>query len=399
MFLASVLSGLAVGCRPSPTGQLDIDRLALPDPLRRIEVADQASLATALADARPGDQLVLAAGRYDLGRIVVSGTAEAPLVIRAARPLEAELVGNPALAGDHVRLHGLAFGPHNLGLVEGSECWIVRCAFEGPSADIRIRPAAPGCRIWHCAMTGQSRMIAFDTGRRGIRGHVKGCWFHDVAPGGKNSTETITVGFAAARTDVESDTLIEQCLFESCNLGGREDETIAIKSSRVTVRDCTLDRCRFLQVRHGTRNLIERVLVRDSPNGGISIFDADNRVVNCRIEEGVMHVRAGTQLSPEAGGDWPASGEGHPAAFRTQVHNGDFTDFRIGSFFSRPPATYCAGETVVLGNRNAAARYAEAACGGGPSRAQTLFAESAALPYVPPVALDPRRVGPLPVGS
>ncbi len=388
--LACLVPGAQAGTAPAAAQQ------ALPAAVRQQLVPDMPTLERALREARPGDHLVLAPGHWALGTIAVSGTETAPIVIRALEPRRATLADDPVISGDHIRLHGLAFGPHSLGRIEGADCWIVGCSFLGPAADsIRIRPRAPGCRVWFCEMTGQGRMIAFDTGGRGIQGHVKGCWFHDVAPGGDNATEVITVGFSANRTAVVSDTLIEDCLFEDCNLDGQEDETIAIKSSHVTVRRCTFRRTRYLQVRHGTHNRIEEVTVLDSPTGGISIFDADNHVINCRVGNGVMHVRAGDRLTAAAGGDWPASAPGFPAAFQTHVYNGEFDDFRIGSFFRSGAATHCAHGTVVLGNRGGPPHYGH---GSGACDTATndpsLHAAPAPVPYRAPALLTTAEVGP-----
>jgi hypothetical protein len=65
-----------------------------PAAAREVPVSDLPGLRAALADARPGDVITLAAGRYDVDaslQCVTAGQASAPIVVRSASPLAAQL--------------------------------------------------------------------------------------------------------------------------------------------------------------------------------------------------------------------------------------------------------------------------------------------------------------------
>ena len=383
-------------------------------PLRIVSVKNQSELNAAKAAARPGDHLLLANGSYSLGNVTVSGTLEAPIVFRAENNQAVTLTGLGDVSADNVRFWGFNCGNDNFGLLTGRNIWIIRCRWSGTSTGNRIRFRSPGGRVWHCRMTGNGRMIAFDTGANaggsglmGIQGHVRGCWFHDVAPGGNNATEVITVGFADTRTLVQSDTLIEYCLFEDCNLGGQEDETIAIKSSYVTVRNCTFRRTRFLAVRHGTHAVIDGCVHIDSSAGGFKLRDADGILQNSKtIGQSRTAIFAGNVLSTAAGGgDWwttPTSslnpGVKFPAAFRTKVYNHEAVDRApvIGDKYSadfdplRP-----ADQVVWLGNRgiDPAPRTSPSGYWSDLTPANQ-WGDPAPVDYVAPLTLTSGQVGP-----
>ena len=108
----------------------------------RHKTADGESLVKAVAVLQPGDQFVIAAGTYSVGRlwdIRVSGTAEAPIWIVAdqgakvviTRPDARQNVLNIGQGG-HVQylcLRGLEItgGSHGLRLGHCSEVWIDQC--------------------------------------------------------------------------------------------------------------------------------------------------------------------------------------------------------------------------------------------------------------------------------
>jgi len=75
---------------------------------RRIAVADFAELSMALAEARPGDEVVLADGEYHGDRLVVAGhgTAQNPIIIRAASLLGANIPNGVRLSGQYIVWHG-----------------------------------------------------------------------------------------------------------------------------------------------------------------------------------------------------------------------------------------------------------------------------------------------------
>jgi hypothetical protein len=82
-------------------------------PLRTVAVADTGSLRTAIAAARPGDEIVLAAGSYVASRLelAASGTPEHPILLRAERRGTAKISSLNgaafAITGAHWTVEGL----------------------------------------------------------------------------------------------------------------------------------------------------------------------------------------------------------------------------------------------------------------------------------------------------
>ena len=104
---------------------------------RTVPVAFSHELLLALESAMPGDDIVLAAGRYygdfSLPR---SGTAEAPIRLRAAEPHAAQLTGRLHLAGDHTIAQHLSWDGapvegDSIVEVTGRHCRVTRCRFVG----------------------------------------------------------------------------------------------------------------------------------------------------------------------------------------------------------------------------------------------------------------------------
>ena len=145
---ACLLLVTVLGCLVAPPASAQ-ERRQEPDwagiqPKRRIPHSDTGNdaLVRAVAALRPGDQLVLAAGTYSIGRmwdIGVSGTAEAPIWIVAeegaqvilTRPDARQNVLNigQATPVQHLCLRGVEItgGSHGLRLGQCREVWIDQC--------------------------------------------------------------------------------------------------------------------------------------------------------------------------------------------------------------------------------------------------------------------------------
>jgi hypothetical protein len=106
----------------------------LPTPLRTINVSNVSQLTNALANAEPGDHIVLADGTYDPGgRLLLnrSGTAQNPIVVRAQNVLGAKLPrGFEVAAGtSRIWLWGLDFKDAVGSILSGTNHVIRRCRF------------------------------------------------------------------------------------------------------------------------------------------------------------------------------------------------------------------------------------------------------------------------------
>ncbi len=133
----------------------------LPSPLRTIQVANASQLTSALANAQPGDHIVLADGTYNLsGRMQItrSGTAQNPIVIRAANVLGAKLPGGfeYAVGTSHVWLWGIDFKDGSSWL-RGTNHVVRRCRiWPRPSLTNEVAGIMPergsDCRIDYCEL-------------------------------------------------------------------------------------------------------------------------------------------------------------------------------------------------------------------------------------------------------
>jgi len=105
-----------------------------PAPLRTVNVSTSTQLNSALANALPGDHIVLANGTYSGSRTLSrAGTATAPIVIKAATKHGATLTGTLTLAGRFTVAHGLRFTGSALGVqFAADDTAVLRCWFMGP---------------------------------------------------------------------------------------------------------------------------------------------------------------------------------------------------------------------------------------------------------------------------
>lgn len=419
-FAYTIEDGAATGS----TGRVDVTITAsgatspdpedeLPTPLSEVTLATQAEYDAWKAAIPPAGQHATLTTNVNLGNITFSGTEEAPIVIKASSVLGRTATGCGDISGSHIRVWGFQWGGVSPGLLTGRNLWFIRNRSTG---GMRLRFRSPGGRAWYNHWDGGTtgRAIAFDTGANaggpglmGIEGHVKGCRFGDWAPGGDNATEVITVGFSDQRTFVESNTLIEGCLFEDCNIGGTEDETIALKTSYVTVRDCTFVRTRFLAVRHGTNHLIDRCVVVDSPTGGFTIRDADTILQNSKTVGNTRTAIFAGNLKPTAngGGQWwtvPTSSLNPqvrwPATYRLKVYNHDAEERApmIGDKYSPDFSPLCPADDVVwLGNRGVDPERRSSPSGYWVNvTPPENWGDAAPVAYVAPVTLTAGDVGP-----
>lgn len=396
---------------PPPDPDPDPPAEELPTPLRTVNVANQTQYNAAKADAQAGDHIVVANGAtINLNGWAVNGTTENPIVVRAATVLGATLSGLGDIPADNFRLWGFNMGALNFGNLTGINFWIIRCRWTG-GAGRRMQFKSQGAHLWYCELTGTGQIVIFDTaanvggaGRTGIEGHVKGCWFHDVAMGGGfgNGNECISAGRSDQRTFVEHNTIIELCLFQRCNVGGQEDETIALKGSKITVRYCTFDDTRFLSWRHGRDNIIHGCVHMNSPTGGISMRDQGGHAYNNKmIGQSLFFVSAGNLLSTAAGGGnwWTVATSGltpqtrWPAAYQAVVDNHNSVNrqpivgYKYGSTIWDPLRP--ADQTLWRGNRGLAISTPNAG-----HDTNTVTQTTSPVPFVEPITLTIANVGP-----
>jgi hypothetical protein len=121
----------------------------LPAARRTVRVDDGEALAAALAEAEPGDHILLKSGDYALEDGFVAtrgGTAEAPVVIRPERLGAARLRSPLLLTANHACFYGVDFDTRDALTIEGDRNAMLRCIFRDLTA-VTLRSGASYNRI------------------------------------------------------------------------------------------------------------------------------------------------------------------------------------------------------------------------------------------------------------
>lgn len=276
--------------------------------LRTVPVATAAQLHEALATARPGDHVVVAAGEYEGAfDIRVSGTAERPVVVRSAAAGQAVFVRQTRLdisGAAWIVIEGFRFSQANgVRLVDSANVRVTRNHFRLNEPE---NAAARGGGTLHWLSIRGSRSHdnrvdhnLFEVKR--ARGHfvlVEGSsepaalsqrdridhnHFLDAGPFGEGM-EAMRIGVSRLSL-LSSFTVVEHNLFERCD---GDMEIISVKASDVTVRHNTIDGSQgALTARHGhrARFIGNTILGRGRSNtGGFRLYGDDHQVVGNYVE-------------------------------------------------------------------------------------------------------------------
>ncbi len=294
LLIATCFVGLLPGCNDAAQQQV---------------IANTDQLDRALAQAVPGDEIILPDGKYLPPRpITRGGTAEKPIVIRAANILGAVVTaGNFQIDADHIVVQGLDF---------------VSCAVQaGESA------RAANLRLWRCRMRNGSGFAVrlFDApdfegaycevsnwNGRGFGFSAptspRPVWrysiFRDTTFGDSgNAGEAMHYSFG--RGNVVGGGLVYRCKFKNWNRA-EEEELISCKCSGNVFRQISVENCgpQAINNRFGGNNLYDAIWTRNS--GGIGVHDGcadgwgSNKVLGCRVDDppsgrwGIM-IRAGQE--------------------------------------------------------------------------------------------------------
>ena len=198
---------------------------ALPTPAtaRDVKVSDDPSLRRALADAKPGDRILIAPGRYQPGLYFrnLHGTAADPIIIEAADPKN-----KPTIQGGSLALQ----------LTDPAHLILRNLIIRGQSGNgINIDDAGSfDTPAHHITLEG---LEVSDIGPRGNRDAIKLSGIDDLTV-----RNCHVEGWAGQGIDMVG---CHRVLIESCTFKGKAgfDNTIAVQakggSSDVTIRNCT----------------------------------------------------------------------------------------------------------------------------------------------------------------
>jgi poly(beta-D-mannuronate) lyase len=272
-----------------------------------VPVADAAALTTAVAAAAAGDCLVLADGSYPGFMITAKGTAEQPVVVRAANQLKAEMTANVTMLGAaYVVIEGLSFTAMNSAIAQDSiRCRISRSRFQSGVA--RATGVSKWTRIDHNEFgpksSGDGHYI--HATEHSEMSQIDHNYLHD-ATGGGTSRDAVSLGCCGPEFDYhETGNVFEYNLLVNCS---SDAEYISIKSSANTIRYNTFRKNGgTLTLRAGRKSEIYGNYFFGG--GGIRAYEDDHKIWNNYIE---------TPTALDANGN----GGGH-APFRraTIVHN------------------------------------------------------------------------------
>ncbi len=260
----------------------------------------------------PGDVVLLRDGIWKDQRLAMGGkgTAESPIVFRAATPGKVILEGESAVKidGEHLLVEGLWLrNTHTDGVgieLHGQDCQLTGCAVtEGLHKNyLRIwgvRNRVDHCRFEEKTNEGPTLQIEVEESPNGHR--IDHNYFGHRPPLGQNGGETIRLGYSH-QSMRSSGTLVEQNLFERCD---GEIEIVSNKSCDNVYRGNTFRECNgMFTLRHGNRCRVEGNFFLGKGrrgSGGIRIIGEDHVVVNNYIEGvnmGAFWVTAGIPDSP-----------------------------------------------------------------------------------------------------
>lgn len=266
------------------------------------------ALAKAVAAAKPGDEILIAAGRHENWDVEIKGggTKESPIVIRPSEAGDAIFTGETRLliTGQHLVLQDLTFDgvftDKHSGVVyfRGSQsCRLSRSQFihaRLSSSDpiVVFERGAADNRLDHCTFDDiktRSVQVRIDNHslEHGppVHNRIDNNVFMNIPRLGRNGGETIQVGSRAYPYDrLESHTVIENNTFLRCN---GEREIVCIKSTATTVRNNRFLHCEGeLSLRHGGGNTVTGNLFVDCIIGvrisGPNQTVTDNTIINAR---------------------------------------------------------------------------------------------------------------------
>jgi hypothetical protein len=275
---------------------------------RRVPVSNASELKQALANAAPGDDIVLASGPYSISggfSISRSGTVDRPITIRAATPLGAVLRSSLEIHGAYVTLAGVEVVGASL-LLDGTESRITRCRLRdldgiAIKVDGGTRP-----RVDHNELIGMKGRGISVNASNGVRSpRIYRNYLHDwVGPVNENVHEGVQLGMSNDDSNVSLGAVLEYNLFKNV---GVDQETVSVKSSNNTVRFNTLLSSRNITNRHGEDNVYTANWFENSD--GLNVHDQNNelranRCVSCQFGFRVM-----------AGGTQPDAAETSPASY------------------------------------------------------------------------------------
>ncbi len=296
IFLTAAIMGLSL-CGRFAFGQTN----------QAVKVTNINEFNTAVKAAKAGDTIVLANGKWENVKLSFygSGTAEAPITLRAETPGKVTLEGQSQLeiGGEYLVVDGLVFvnGYTTSGSVIefrkdsqtlANHCRVTNCVIDNYNrpdrfdSDTWVMLYGKHNRFDHNYLTNKKNIgvtlaVRLNDERSQENHHrIDHNFFGNRPRLGSNGGETLRVG-TSKYSLTSSRTVIEENYFYHCN---GETEIVSIKACDNIIRRNTFYECEgALVMRHGNRNIIEGnfFIGNNRPEtGGIRVINAGHRIFN-----------------------------------------------------------------------------------------------------------------------
>ncbi|NRN71366.1 Chondroitinase-B, partial [Kibdelosporangium sp. 4NS15] len=368
--------GNASPCSNSNYGEVKIYGLSVTHdddqgsgPGRTVNVANSSQLQSAFGNAQAGDRIVLADGRYTIGKITgKNGTASQPITVVAANRGKAVIEDGQleVLNSSYVTIEGLQWTNSDTLKITGSNNVRLsrnhfRLTEESSLKWVLIGGAnSHHNRIDHNLFEDKHQLgnfITIDGSETQQSQHdlIDHNHFRDIGPRAQNEMEAIRVGWSEI-SQSNGYTVIESNLFENCD---GDPEIISVKSNDNTVRYNTfLTSQGTLSHRHGNRGSFHGnfFLGGGKPGtGGIRVYGQDHKIFN-NYFEGLTGTGYDAALQLD-GGDVDTSGalNAHWRVYRASVVNNTFvnnvSNIEIGANYKHAPVDSTIANNVVTGSQ------------------------------------------------
>jgi hypothetical protein len=314
--------------------------------LRTVDVANASQLTTALSNARPGDDIVLANGTYSGNfTLSTSGTTDNPIRIRASTQHGATMTGRIVLSGSHTRVRDLRWGASptsgdSVVEIDGNFVKAQGCLFDGARVSngaqrgiIRVNVGNDSTVEYNEIRNFEGRGICVRANTSGaFRALVRRNYVHTPVSGGGFGTLAIGVGGDSdliGPVTKASNAIIEYNLVEG--MGGGYGGVIQSKTSNVIIRFNT------------GRNNYARMEVRE----GRFCDVIANACINTLgpVCHGEDHRLIGNFNDGAQSGNWHDMGPMGGVADMLTVTNPNNTNFQKQAYAIR---TLCAGNIGIL---------------------------------------------------
>ncbi|MFI9813806.1 polysaccharide lyase 6 family protein [Saccharothrix variisporea] len=334
-----------------------------------VHVRDSARLQRALTEARAGDRIVVADGRYAIGAMKDRhGTAARPITVVAAHRGRAVVEdGQLEVANSsHVTFEGFTWTNRSTLLITGSNhVRLTRNHFRLTEESTLYWVLVQGADSHHNRIDhnlfeekhqlGNFVVVEGSETEQSQHDRIDHNHFRNIGPRATNDMEAVRVGRSTISRS-SGFTVVEANLFENCD---GDPEIVTVKSNDNIVRYNTFRNSQgTLSHRHGDRGTLQGNFFLGggkAGTGGIRLYGRDHKVYNNHFE-GLTGTGYDAALQID-GGDVDVEGalNAHWRVYRAIVVNntfvGNVSNIEIGANYPYPPIDCTIADNVVTGGQ------------------------------------------------